>query len=650
MSLTSLFNFNYLKENLKKSRSIVLLCIFLVPIINLIIYLMMVTQGNSFIPSFMELSRFLLAGMYILPFILSLTLFSFVYKRQSSDFVMSMPISKRQIFITNTFGGIIIILFMLFINSLLIGFVSFIFPNVYMDYKILFDLFWIWTISYIFVFTCSNMAMSVSGNRITTFVVFLLVLFLIPFIHTFAFSSSFRKGVDTKVICDKEECTPEYYYCNDIKCEIQKKNGIYDVHYKKIDNDNYTLPYEFVKLALFSDGNFSVNLSILKMSILSILYIIVGTILFNRRKFEISNTSFMSENVHLLVKNLTLVPFICIGYSILNISLKSYDLFTILLLFVILVAYLIIYDLITIRKISKIWKSTLYFVITVLIVSFIGLIMDNKDITLKERDIKYVSIASLGDDGYVISKGKASDRALIDYVMAIFLDNNSLDDNVNYRSLSVDIYTKGKGKYNFEIQVNDEQYEHIMKEVNADDNYKKTSKYINKKNVFAISLYDNVLYLNSSNLLYKELVSKLDEDYKGSVPSSIFNVSMFVYDDYEIKEISINIEDDKELCEKVLNLFNSETKKATSKDNFVIDYYFVSGKVYYIYNRSDEYYKLSEFVTLNASDKVSIDSDYMVIRLRNYSDNDNYVFVTNKVEELNEIIKNLGDDDEESTY
>ena len=40
MNLTSLFNFSYLKENIKKSKAIILLCMLLIPIVNGIILLM----------------------------------------------------------------------------------------------------------------------------------------------------------------------------------------------------------------------------------------------------------------------------------------------------------------------------------------------------------------------------------------------------------------------------------------------------------------------------------------------------------------------------------------------------------------------------------------------------------------------------------
>ena len=90
----------------------------------------------------------------------------------------------------------------------------------------LFDILLIYSISYIFVFTCTNIAVSVSSNKITTIVVTLLILFLIPFISTFITTDGFDydAGGTAKIECISDACIPTIYECNDIRCEIDKKN------------------------------------------------------------------------------------------------------------------------------------------------------------------------------------------------------------------------------------------------------------------------------------------------------------------------------------------------------------------------------------------------------------------------------------------
>ena len=53
----------------------------LLPTIGGIILLVKCSQGSNFMPSIYEVSGPVLFGMYLVPVILSITLFSFIYKR-----------------------------------------------------------------------------------------------------------------------------------------------------------------------------------------------------------------------------------------------------------------------------------------------------------------------------------------------------------------------------------------------------------------------------------------------------------------------------------------------------------------------------------------------------------------------------------------
>ena len=78
---------------------------------------------------------------------------------------------------------------------------------------------------------------------------------------------------DVKVECVNDSCKPKNYYCDTVKCEIDKKNNIYTANIRKYDNVTYTLPYEFIKDNLFGiESDNRVNTSIIKMIILSIIY------------------------------------------------------------------------------------------------------------------------------------------------------------------------------------------------------------------------------------------------------------------------------------------------------------------------------------------------------------------------------------------
>ena len=50
MNLTNLFNFNFLKENIKRSKATILLLTLLVPVINVIYFLMSYANSSVTIP------------------------------------------------------------------------------------------------------------------------------------------------------------------------------------------------------------------------------------------------------------------------------------------------------------------------------------------------------------------------------------------------------------------------------------------------------------------------------------------------------------------------------------------------------------------------------------------------------------------------
>ena len=141
MNLRKSLNLNYLFQNLKKSRNILAIFIGLIPILNTIILIMMLTSDSNYILGFAEISIINIIGIYILPIVISICLFNYIYKRKSVDFINSMPISRKSIFITNTILGIIIFTTMLLINTILTYTTCLIFKSP-IPFMMLFDYFW----------------------------------------------------------------------------------------------------------------------------------------------------------------------------------------------------------------------------------------------------------------------------------------------------------------------------------------------------------------------------------------------------------------------------------------------------------------------------------------------------------------------------
>lgn len=632
MSLTNLFNFNYLKENIKKSKAIILLCILLLPIINGIILLMNCSLDNGFMPNIYELSGVVLFGMYIVPIVLSITLFSFVYKKGSIDFTLSMPISKKQIFLTNTVGGIVILLLMQLINFIIMFFVSLIYSNIIIDYKMLFDILLIYSISYIFVFTCTNIAVSVSSNKITTIVVTLLILFLIPFISTFITTDGFDydAGGTAKIECISDACIPTIYECNDIRCEVDKKNNIYSGYVTKVDDITYTMPYELIKDTMFGiESENNINISLIKMSILSVIYVFVGLILFSKKKYEVVGTSFRSDNVHIFVRTLTTIPIVCISYIIIrNFDISSYDLFSIVLLLVLIFAYLIIYDLITRKKVTNLFKMAFCLVIVFVFAALTGYFFDDKDYIIDSKDIDMLTFEDYDNTNI----GSTKNKDIINYVVSLLLDSSPQGDV--YYVYYVKTNTKS-GTYRFNIYATLENYNYIIGKLLNDKDYLKTSGEYRNSKVFGIGFKDGYIGVDDDNLS-KMIIDK----YKGEVnnfnideDNDLFNVTLYIYDDYKVRSIDINVSDDKDLSLNILKYYNSNTKKFfdnMSNDDDIYSYY-INGN-YYGYSYSE----INSFIINSIDDDIDINKEYSYIVL--HSDKGKHVFVTNKVNDINEII------------
>ena len=647
MSLTSLFNFNYLKENIKKSKAIILLCMLLLPTIGGIILLVKCSQGSNFMPSIYEVSGPVLFGMYLVPVILSITLFSFIYKRGSIDFTLSMPINKKQIFLTNTFGGIIIILLMQIINLIITLAISLIYSNMIIDYKMLFDIFLIYSISYIFVFTSCNIAASVSSNKITTIVVTLLILFLVPFVSTFIKTDGFNYNNygTARIECLNKECTPVIYECDSLKCKNDKRNNIYTGYVNRVSDNNYTMPYKLIAgVFLGEEFDSGINVSLLKMVFLSIVYIAVGLILFIKKKFEIVGTSFRSERVHILVRTLTTVPVVCILYVIIkNLGLSSHDFFTIILLLVLIFTYLIIYDLITRKRVTNFFKMAICLVIVSSAVCIVGAFFDDKEeFEIKVNDIKEITFVD--DNNINIASTKNKD--VINYAVSLLLDDNPRGNVYNmYR-----IKTKVKGDtYKFTIYVTEDDYNYINNNLVNDKEYLKTLEDYKDSRVFGIE-YDNGYTGVKEN---KELANMIINEYKNNKDAlknvnnydGLLNITLYIYDNYNVRSINVDIGNNKELALEILKYYNNNTKNNLDKiGNDSIYSYYVNGSYY-----GTSYFDIGSFIVKNIDDEIDINKDYSYITMYdNYGKN---VFVTNKVEELKDIVGDPDDtyDDAETT-
>lgn len=454
MSLTKLFNLKYFKENLKKSKSVLFLLFVIVPMFTV---LQLMNDTSVDVYSYPLLGVINMIAMALIPFMLSQTLFGYVYKRKSVDFIGSMPISRKTIFTTNTIGGVFLIIFMQFVTFILTLITSqFISATVFS--KLAFDVFVYQSIAYIFIFCLSNLAMSFSGNLMTQLIVTILFFAIYPVLNAYITESG---GSIVNIGNLGINIVRSYNY--------------------------FTIP-----IMVIANSGKVAAISIVKTIILSIIYSIIGLYLFTKRKMEKAGESFSYELTHFIIKGLTLIPFVIF----INEMVTYADFSEIYLIGGIILVYWYVYDLITAKKI-KIYKSVL-----ALITSFIALIIFiNVGISIAEKrtenididDIKYVIIE---DDSY--------------YTVPMYSINSSID------SLNKSNYDKNKIYKITKKEDIEKIFGYIRKNSNSIEKYEDKdleSETVNNAKI----LYDCCLnsYINKYDYIYcytfidKELMNEI---------------------------------------------------------------------------------------------------------------------------------------------
>lgn len=653
MNLMKNFNLNYLIQNFKKSRTILAIFIGLIPILNTIILIMLLTTNKSYVLGLGEISIINLIGIYILPTTISICLFNYIYKKKSVDFINSMPISRKTIYITNTIAGILIFTLMLLINTFLIFITTKIFASP-IPLVMLLDYFWFFLLVYSFVFTATNLAMTVSGNAITQIVLTLLLLFLMPYTSLYINTLNEANGKTeiTKLECNKEECMPEKYYCYDsTECELDKELNRYSVNFFEDSTINYTTPFNIFYGPINPYATLINLTSSIKMLFLSIIYIILGFILFIKRKMEVSETSFKSPHIHAFVKSLTLIPFISLAYLI----VKGQEPIFIVFASVILLIYYFIYDLITKKSIQNIRLTLLYFAVTLIIITTSILVIDkreNKNKILKYTDIKEVSINLENNGRYFNSNKKklyTNNKEIIKLITTSLLNHNDLYQEY----LPINLKTNTNKEYKTNVRLTEKNYIRLLNLLETEKIYLDYYKNINEDKIYAIKIGDKIYNKNEAtlylNLIKKEinnmpLKEYLELEHKYRYFNDNYNIKLYTYENHNKKIQTINAYISYDLLNRIVNSNNNHLKDnitsvipddyylyyedASLEEEYDIDYYVLKSAKQEIY----------EFVLKNINDKIDMTKEYITFQLQLNSNR--YYFTTNKTEEIKQILNN----------
>ena len=646
MNLINLFNFNYLKQNLKKSKGALAIFIGIIPIINILtLFLMSDNNHSNEIISLSNISIINFIGVFILPIIISVCLFGYVFKKKSVDFVNSMPISRKSIFITNTIGGIGILVLMNLINAIFIYILSNTLPNLIIPIPMIIDYFILWTVAYVFIFTVSNIAVSVSGNMITSIAVSALILFLIPYIHFFTCEALIPTHNNQYILeCTSKECiSNEYDSIYPEYVELSKENKYMMTFGQKEYKVSYSIPANLIlNVSNYSYSNGSEKLynttSIIKTFILSLIYIVIGYFLFINRKMEVSETSFKNTTVHNIVKCLTMVPILSFTYLIFK---ESYlDIISILILLVIIIAYYFIFDLITRRGINnfKLNIITLIIYIPLFMLFMKGLDAITNVKTFNVNDIDSVNIDILSEDTInpIVSEVYIEDKNFINYLLknsaydSYEIKNNDIPYiNVNFKINNKLLYTQ--------ISFQKEEYEYIKNYLSNNDELKKTINKFEYKETYAIKIGN--LVVNEEEV--EELSSLCDKYIQDEVIISNLSglrMNLYSYTNHKLNNYEINT-NNKEIIQKIMEIENNYLKDNLDLLNgYGID---INGII------NDEYYDildvntkdLIDYVKKDIVNKINSNYNYGYININDYLNGKSYRYYTNDVEGLKELLE-----------
>ncbi len=652
MSLVKLFNRNYFYQNIKKSAPTLALFLGIFPLLNVVVFLLLANaNANGIVATLDNLSILLLVGMYIIPVVLATVLYSFMFKRKSIDFIGSMPISKKSIYITNTIGGSFLLFCVLFITIALTGIVSLFLNNVYLAFPLLIDLFLIFFVAYLFVYASVTLAFSLTGNMITGLVVTLLFLFFVPYVRYYKDSLVQYTGSLSYIQCTSESCKPVVYACEEYSytCLDHKKSEEYQFHlYPNYGTKQNLLPV----LAIFGIFGMQqieqfVTFDFVQLGCtlaIALLYFLIGYFIYKRRKLEVCETSFSNFYVHLFVKALTMLPIFTVLYEINNNESIYVSLFLGTLLFI----YYFVYDLITRKHIEQIKKSIVSFFVTSVLLfgfcSFIHHLPKEDALVFKNEEITQMEVQIYNEQKGQMESYSLKDRKAIDTLLKYMVsDKEEHDYNIEIA------FSVGKGEYKTNILLDEDEYGEVIGVL-------PTKKTIEEKTIdkaFALSVYGD--FISDFSWYKKKISALLKEKKEISTTCSTDAVLVFYqYKNHQIEKIKIPACIHEEIEKKLMEDSNNYATKYLKYNTYLPFFELLSNieEIEYeemLFFRDYFYEDITDFIRKHLKKEITLDDDLIGFHFGNYNGHDLRVYLNAKEEFLDLIhtLRNRAQDMEE---
>jgi energy-coupling factor transporter transmembrane protein EcfT len=468
---------------------------------------------------------------------------------------------------------------------------------------------------------------------ITGFVVTLLLLFFVPFLRSYT-SLYLESKDETYIQCESEACIPQTYDYNN----AYLKHTLYHEYYFDVSNIRYdtiyTLPYSIIGNGIgfinTSDGAIEYNgIQLLVTFGMTLVYGIIGFYAFSKRKLEVSETSFANMNVHLFVKFLTMFPICLLAY----IVIKNASIYLILFIFVLLLVYYFVYDLITKKTIDHIKKSIISFILSVMIIWVYGYILDvsnenSKTIILKEKEITKIEVSGNYFDFLNTNYYEVTDSDTIAYLLSLLTEPQDGD---SYYLASLKMYVNGN-IYEANLLSHEEDNTAFFEKLNRVSSVENTNIL---NSVYAIETNDQLANKTQKKDILNDIKQNIDNKISQTCPIAS-HITLYEYKNHQVVTTIVSTCLSSSLQEKVALLAN---KKVAEKIDNLVYLTYEDAPLDFPYFVDNDTYEIYQFILNHLDDPIDIDKDILIL-YTSYG-NGYTPFYTNAKEEFETLVSSL---------
>ena len=312
---------------------------------------------------------------YIIPFVIVpmmlMAAFSYLRARKTSDFYHGIPIKRESMYFSTVLAAITIVFAILLVGSVIPLGITAITVAFKMDMSMYCQIMANTLLAAIFMISCFAMGVSLTGNGFTNFFVSLMIVFVPRIIISF--------------ICGMaEEFTPFLV--------LNVGNSLF--------NNEYNIIFD-----MFGGKTLPFYATVIYTLVVSCIYYVLGAVAFIKRKSEMAGKASAFAGVQVVTR--MLLPFICLlgslHFVLYSNCYQYYDMelyFFSIALGIVAIAIYFIYELITTKRITKAFKSLVWFPLLIVGVVVVGLIitLGSKTALAREVDkdkINYIIVEEL---------------------------------------------------------------------------------------------------------------------------------------------------------------------------------------------------------------------------------------------------------------